>query len=95
MRESKIREALKARVETYGGEIRAVSWLGRNHAPDVLCLLPSVLYNQGTHCFVETKQPKKTATKAQAREHDRLRDAGCAVLVITTLEELDKWLPAL
>ena len=36
--EGKLRAKLKARVEAYGGEIRAVSWLGRRFAPDVLCL---------------------------------------------------------
>ncbi len=106
MKESKIREALKARVEAYGGEIRAVSWLGRKNAPDVLCLFPlgsrysdmdDAVYLQGRHLhpFVETKRPGKDATGAQAREHQRMLDAGCVVLVITTIEELDKWLPPL
>ncbi len=96
MRESSIRRALKARVEAYGGEIRAVSWLGRNHAPDVFVLFPAK--SLGAHwspAFIETKRPGKAATEAQAREHERMRAAGCEVLVITTLEELDKWLPPL
>lgn len=99
VKEGNIREALKARVEAYGGEIRAVSWLGRSHAPDVLCLFPSTgdgshLYAPN-HPFVETKRPGKAATEAQAREHERMRAAGCAVLVITNLQELDQWLPPL
>lgn len=89
MRERDIRKALKARIESYGGEIRAVSWLGRRNAPDVLCLL------LGAHFFVETKRPGKDATAAQAREHERMRAADCLVLVITTIEELDAWLPPL
>lgn len=88
MRESDIRKALKKRVEEYGGEVRAVSWLGRKHAPDVLCLLPS----QIAHFFVETKAPRGTPNPGQAREHERMRNAGCCVMVITTLEELDAWL---
>lgn len=109
MKENKIREALKARVEAYGGEIRAVSWLGRSHAPDVLCLFPEdstysrwLVENRDypfdyekLHPFIETKRPGKAATEAQAREHERMRAAGCVVLVITCLEELDKWLPPL
>ncbi len=97
MKESKIREALKARVEAYGGEIRAVSWLGRKNAPDVLALIPWSLGtpNAFQHPFIETKKPGKAATEAQAREHERLREAGCVVLVITTIEELDAWLPPL
>ena len=89
MRERDIRKALKARVEAYGGEIRAVSWLGRRNAPDVLVLMP------GAHIFIETKRPGKDATGAQAREHERLRAAACVVHVITTIEELDAWLPPL
>lgn len=96
MRESKIREALDARVRAYGGETRAVAWLGRKNAPDVLCLFPDgTLFDWGVHPFVETKKPGKGATVAQAREHSRMRKAGCVVLVITTLEELDQWLPPL
>lgn len=106
MRESKIREALKARVESYGGEIRAVSWLGRHSAPDVLALLPAidrpctihgrVFYGRkGQNVFVETKRPGKDATAAQAREHERLRAAGCVVVMVRNLAELDEWLPPL
>lgn len=98
-KEGDIRKALKARVEAYGGEIRAVSWLGRHGAPDVLVLwpLPNRVFSRvgGGHYWVETKRPGKDATAAQAREHDRLRAAGCEVLVITTVEELDAWLPPL
>lgn len=101
MKESNIREALDARVRAYGGETRAVAWLGRRNAPDVLVLFPEGAGPQrgfrypGGHFFVETKRPKKSATAAQAREHERMRAAGCVVLVITTLEELDAWLPPL
>lgn len=107
MKEFNIRDALKSRVEAYGGEIRAVAWLGRKHAPDVLCLFPSdafiersvsgVYFNEpaGSHTFVETKRPGKSATEGQAREHVRMRAAGCKVLMITTLAELDEWLPPL
>ncbi len=106
VRESLIRKKLKARVEAYGGEIRAVSWLGRKHAPDVLALFPPAAEDSspmtwggsfrpvgGMHFFVETKRPGKDATAAQAREHERMRAALCVVLVITNEQELDAWLP--
>lgn len=109
--EGKIREKLKARVEAYGGEIRAVSWLGRRNAPDVLCLFPAYCRYSKRQCrdiwdgpkdtpegrslWVETKAPGGEPTEAQAREHDRLRDAGCSVLVISTGRQLDEWLPPL
>ena len=99
MRESAIRKALKARVEAYGGEIRAVSWLGRRNAPDVLCLFPAgcraARTYPGVHVFVETKRPGKDATKAQAREHGRMLDAGCAVVMVRDMAELDAWLSPL
>jgi len=89
VKEHDIRKALDARVKAYGGETRAAAWLGRKHCPDVFVMLP------GEHVYVETKRPKKDATARQAAEHERMRAAGCTVLVITTIEELDTWLPLL
>jgi len=91
--ERDIRKALKTRVEAYGGEVRAVSWLGRRHAPDVLCLFRGIL--RGSHVFVETKAPGGKPNEGQLREHERMRDAECTVLVISTLAQLDDWLPPL
>lgn len=103
MPERDIRKALKRRVEEYGGEVRAVSWLGRRNAPDVLCLFPTIpdpgrphiVMRPPRHPFVETKAPGGEPTDAQKREHERMRAASCIVLVISTLEQLDKWLPPL
>ena len=104
MPERDIRKVLKARVEAYGGEVRAVSWLGRRNAPDVLALLPpyrdswscGVTMNMpASHPFIECKAPGGKPTDAQVREHERMRAAGCTVLVISTLEQLDSWLPPL
>ena len=105
--EGKLRVKLKARVEAYGGEIRAVSWLGRRFAPDVMVLwvkgVPAVAdpnklrYENGAvhHPFIETKTPGGKPTVGQAREHERMRAAGCVVLVISTEAQLDEWLPPL
>ena len=103
--EGDLRKKLKARVEAYGGEIRAVSWLGRRYAPDVLCLFPfGCLHPIGWgeeagvemhHPFVETKAPGGKPSAAQAREHGRMRAAGCTVLVISTEAQMDSWLPPL
>jgi hypothetical protein len=93
--EGALRKKLKARVEAYGGEIRAVSWLGRRSAPDVLCLFPPKDGVDGWTVWVETKAPKKGPTEAQAREHERLRNAGCFVVVVSAEHELDDWLPPL
>lgn len=96
--EGKLRAKLKARVEAYGGEIRAVSWLGRRFAPDVLCLFGDMVWRDdlhNTHLFVETKAPGGKPTVGQLREHERMRASGCVVLVISTEEQLDEWLPPL
>lgn len=95
MAERDIRKALKTRVEAYGGEVRAVSWLGRRHAPDVLCLFPEPTFTEGHSRWVETKAPGGKPNAGQLREHERMRAAGCVVLVISTLKQLDDWLPAL
>lgn len=102
MKEHDIRVKLKARVEAWGGEVRAVKWIGRKNATDVLVFFASMPLNtpthfpyiNGGHIFIETKRPGKDATEAQAREHDRMRKAGCEVWVITSEQELDEWLPA-
>ena len=103
-KEHDIRELLKARVESYGGEIRALGYLGRKHCPDVLALFPPkslggygppTVFSEGKHYLIEAKRPRKDATAAQAREHERLRDAGFTVLVIANEKQLDDWLPPL
>jgi hypothetical protein len=93
--EGKIRKYLKARVESYGGEVRAVSWLGRRNAPDVLCLFPSIVFSwlANAHFFAECKAPGGKPTDAQAREHERMSAAGCVVLVLSTEQQIDAWLP--
>lgn len=45
------------------------------------------------HPLVETKRPKLDANEAQAREHERLRAAGFIVLVLDSIEAIDKVLP--
>lgn len=107
MPERDIRRELKKRVESYGGEVRAVAWLGRRNAPDVLALFPEgSLFEQfygplveenpaEYHPFIEAKAPGGMPTLAQHREHARMRSAGCLVMVISTFEQLDEWLPEL
>lgn len=105
MPERDIRSELKKRVEAYGGEIRAVAWLGRAHAPDVLALFPvdslyatmlirtAAFRAQDLHPFVETKAEGGKPNGGQLREHKRMRQAQCTVLVVSTFGQLDAWLP--
>ena len=95
--EGDLREKLKTRVKAYGGELRAVKWLGRSNAPDVLVLFSSWGKTTATsahHVFVETKGTKKV-NEAQLREHQRMREAGCHVILCRNEQELDAWLPPL
>ena len=87
MRENEIEEYLHNRIRELGGEYRRLSWIGRNNANDDFVLLP------GRHMLVECKRPKKTATAAQAREHDRLRKSRVEVYVVSTKAEVDAILP--
>lgn len=87
MRESTVRAYLHARIKELGGEHRAIKYLGRNHAPDDLVLLP------GRHVFVEGKRPGKEAREGQLREHKRLRLAGCEVITLNTIEAIDAYFP--
>ena len=87
MREARIEEHLKRRVEARGGEVRKVSWQGRRGAPDRLVLLEDRLPT-----FVELKRPGLTADPHQEREHKKLRKYNCRVIVLDTKEKIDAWL---
>ena len=82
-RERDIEEYLCARARSAKGELRKVGWIGRKSAPDRLVLLP------GRQIWAELKAPGKTATAAQAREHQRMRKLGCTVLVINSFAQVD------
>ena len=87
MRESAIEEYLHTRVKALGGDHRRVSWIGRNHGPDDLILLP------GRSFYVEAKRPGEKPRPGQEREHERLRAAGITVHVVSTFAEIDAILP--
>jgi hypothetical protein len=108
VRESQIEKALVRRVKLLGGEIRKVAWISRRGAPDRLLLFPPARAYEFAmahglvstlvawqHPLVELKRPGKDAEDHQAREHERLRAAGFLVLVIDTLELIDKYFPVI
>lgn len=86
--ESDIRKYLADRVTKLGGEIRALKWIGRRHAPDVFIMLPD-----RPSFFVETKAPGKRPRPGQVREHERMRKFGVVVLVLAAKEDIDRELP--
>jgi hypothetical protein len=87
VRESQVEDYLHARVKELGGTFRRLKWIGRNHAPDDLILLP------GRHLFIECKRPGETPRDGQLREAQRLRAAGFEVHVASTFQEIDAILP--
>ena len=84
--EGKIEAYLRKRVLETGGRIRKLSWIGRRGAPDRLIWWPGPLLT-----FVELKAPGKKPTKQQAREHARLREDGFDVLVVDSMEAVDRF----
>lgn len=83
MKERDIEKYLHDRAKAIGGDYRRLSWIGRNHGPDDLILLP------GRSFMVEAKRPGEKPRPGQEREHERLRAAGITVHVVSTLAEVD------
>lgn len=86
MRESLIEKYLVQQVKAKGGEVRKVSWIGRNSAPDRRVMLPG-------HCFwVELKASGEKPSAAQLREHTRMRTMGEQVFVADSIEQINELL---
>ena len=85
MKESYVEEHLANRVKMAGGEIRKVQWIGRRGAPDRFVMLPG-----RAPFWVELKRPRGKPEPHQVREHARMRELGCVVLVLDTVEQVDE-----
>lgn len=90
---------LKGGVAAAGGATRKFVSPGRPGVPDQIVIWPeygmrngerTAAYDARIH-FVETKAPGKGARAGQLREHKRLRDLGCTVLVLDTKEKIDEY----
>ncbi len=90
LNESDIEDHLCNMVKTIGGTPYKFTSPGKRAVPDRLCLLPIPAEHREIVRkyvrFVEAKRPGETATPAQRREHDRLRELGFYVVVIDTKE---------
>jgi len=51
--------------------------------PDILCI------RQGRCVFFEVKEPKKAPTKEQMKRQEELRRAGCHVVNVTSLDDVE------
>jgi hypothetical protein len=98
VRESDIEKYLVKRVKALGGEVRKVQWIGRRGAPDRLVMLPAtwVLCDDNAYrqhrrtAWVELKAPGEAPDPHQAREHRRMREMGERVVVIDSVEGVER-----
>ncbi|MEX3555285.1 MAG: VRR-NUC domain-containing protein [Burkholderia gladioli] len=87
MLEHVIETCLVERVHAIGGAAYKFTSPARRSVPDRLVVLPG-----GKIAFVECKRPGGRLTRAQAREHDRLRALGCSVWIVDTRESVDAFI---
>lgn len=86
--ERKCEKRLIELAKKHGWYCRKVKWIGRNGAPDRLLIDP-----QGGMLWVELKSPKKEPTKLQLREHEAMRKVHQTVLVIDSMEGVERLFP--
>jgi hypothetical protein len=87
--EGKVKAHLRKRIAALGGKVRFLKYIGRSNCPDTLVLL------HDRHPLVETKAEAAGGelSTGQEREIALLRRYGMEVLVLTTIEAIDKEFP--
>ncbi len=86
VRERVVERYFRRRVRETGGDTRKVRWLCRRGAPDRFAFWP-----EGRAAFVEMKRPGGKPEPHQAREIGKLRAAGILVVVIDSIEAVDRF----
>lgn len=84
MLEKTVEAYLVERVRALDGEAYKFTSPARASVPDRIVVLPP-----GRIYFVELKRPGGKPTRAQAREHERLRALGADVRVLDSREAID------
>lgn len=84
MREKDIENYLVQQAKAIGALVRKVSWVGLNHCPDRLIMLPRITV------WVEVKAPGEKPRAGQQREHDRMRKHGQIIHVVDSKESVDE-----
>jgi hypothetical protein len=100
MRESTVEMHLRKKATAAGALVRKMVWPGTRGAPDRLVIWrDAVLGLEASRAdgdpridFVELKAPGKKPDPHQEREHQKLRGAGCTVLVLDTIEKVDEYI---
>lgn len=89
MREKDVENYLVQQAKAIGALVRKVSWIGLNHCPDRLIMLPQVTV------WVEVKAPGQEPRPGQRREHQRMREHGQIVYVVDSKESVDELIQVL
>lgn len=89
MREKDIENYLVQQAKAIGALVRKVSWIGLNHCPDRLIMLPRITV------WVEVKAPGEKPRAGQQREHERMYEHGQTVYVVDSKESVDELIQVL
>lgn len=89
MREKEVENYLVKQAQAIGALVRKVSWVGLNHCPDRLIMLPHITV------WVEVKAPGEKPRPGQQREHERMREHGQIVYVVDSKESADELIQVL
>ena len=81
MLEKEIEKAVKRYAESKGWLTRKWTSPGHSFVPDQIFIRPD-----GKVIFIEFKRQGQKPTVPQAREHEKLRDHGCLVYVIDSVD---------
>lgn len=79
--EGKIVQDIRRWIKGIGGQVRKCSWEGRRGAPDLLIMI------NGHHHWLEVKSAKGELTLLQRAEIGLMRQNGCSVDVVRSLED--------
>jgi len=85
LREVAVEQPLVKEVKKRGGIAYKLVSPGRINVPDRLCIMPG-----GRIFFVECKAPGEKPREGQVREMKRLKELGCEVYTLDTVD--NKWL---
>ena len=88
-RESSIQKKIKTFLELRGFKVYKINDRFRSGIPDLYAI------RAGKSIWIEVKRPGEQPTKLQQYEIDQLRDAGAAVTVARSVEDVQTWLPCL
>ena len=81
--EKDIEKYLIKRAKEIGALVRKCQWVGHNHCPDRILMLPHMTL------WVEVKAPKQKPRAGQQREHERMRQHGQWVTVVASRADVD------